>query len=155
VNYNLGGRDLRGERFQLMLEAVAFWEEDAADFAEILPASATTNKASAIIDRTVTALLSPGARYAFNLPNDLQIVVGAAAPIGLTSDSPDWGLFFYLRSSIHCVVPTGQWQRLTRSPLTKIMAGNELIRRHVCSVHARPLSYLAIANADVVPAARV
>jgi hypothetical protein len=26
----------------------------------------------------------------------LQIVVGAAAPIGLTSDSPDWGLFFYL-----------------------------------------------------------
>jgi hypothetical protein len=42
------------------------------------------------------ALLSPGARYAFNCPNDLQIVVGAATPIGLTSDSPDWGLFFYL-----------------------------------------------------------
>jgi hypothetical protein len=49
-----------------------------------------------MIDRTVTALVSPGARYAFNLPDDLQIVVGAAVPIGLTSDLPDWGLFFYL-----------------------------------------------------------
>jgi hypothetical protein len=97
-NYNLGGSVIYAvsRDFNLMLEAVAFWEEDVADFAEILPASATTNKASATIDRTVTALLSPGARYAFNLPNDLQIVVGAAAPIGLTSDSPDWGLFFYL-----------------------------------------------------------
>ena len=97
-NYNLGGSVIYAvsRDFNLMLEAVAFWEEDVADFAEILPAPATTTKASAIIDRTVTALLSPGARYAFNLPNDLQIVVGAAAPIGLTSDSPDWGLFFYL-----------------------------------------------------------
>ena len=98
LNYNLGGSVIYAvsRDFNLMLEAVAFWEEDAVDFAEGLPASATTNKADAIIDRTVTALLSPGARYAFNLPNDLQIVVGAAAPIGLTSDSPDWGLFFYL-----------------------------------------------------------
>jgi hypothetical protein len=97
-NYNLGGSVIYAvsRNFNLMLEAVAFWEEDAADFAEILVPSATTNKASATIDRTVTALLSPGARYAFNLPNDLQIVVGAAGPIGLTSDSPDWGLFFYL-----------------------------------------------------------
>ena len=95
-NYNLGGSVIYAvsRDFNLMLEAVAFWEEDAADFAEGL--AATTNKASAIIDRTVTALLSPGARYAFNLPDDLQIVVGAAVPIGLTSDSPDWGLFFYL-----------------------------------------------------------
>ena len=98
MNYNLGGSVIYAvsRDFNLMLEAVAFWEEDVADFAEILPASATTNKASATIDRTVTALLSPGARYASNLPNNLQIVVGAAAPIGLTSDSPDWGLFFYL-----------------------------------------------------------
>jgi hypothetical protein len=97
-NYNLGGSVIYAvsSNFNLMLEAVAFWEEDAADFVESLAASATTNKASAIIDRTVTALVSPGARYAFNLPDDLQIVVGAGLPIGLTSDSPDWGLFFYL-----------------------------------------------------------
>ena len=51
-------------------------------------------------ERTVTALISPGARYAFNLPNDLQIVVGAAVPIGLTSDSPDYGFFSIAPSSI-------------------------------------------------------
>ena len=91
-NYNLGGSAIYAvtRDFNLMLEAVAVWEEDVADS----PRSCATTQRR--IDRTVTALLSPGARYAFNLPNDLQIVVGAAAPIGLTSDSPDWGLFFYL-----------------------------------------------------------
>jgi hypothetical protein len=48
------------------------------------------------VNRTTTALISPGVRCAFNLPNDLQIVAGAAVPVGLTSDSPDWGMFFYL-----------------------------------------------------------
>jgi hypothetical protein len=83
-NYNLGGSAIYAvtRDFNLMLEAVAVWEEDVD----------STKR----IDRTVTALLSPGARYAFNCPNDLQIVVGAATPIGLTSDSPDWGLFFYV-----------------------------------------------------------
>jgi hypothetical protein len=83
-NHNLGGSAVYAvnRNFNLLLEAVAFWEEDV--------------DSARRIDRTVTALLSPGARYAFNCPNDLQIVVGAAAPIGLTSDSPDWGLFFYL-----------------------------------------------------------
>jgi hypothetical protein len=98
LNYNLGGSAIYAvsRNFNLMLEVVVFWEEDIADPAKRLAASATTNKASARIDRTVTALLSPGARYAFNRPNNLQIVVGAAVPVGLTSDSPDWGLFFYL-----------------------------------------------------------
>ena len=85
-NYNLGASAIYAvsRDFNLMLESIAVWEEE--DVAE--PARA--------VDRTTTALISPGARYAFNLPNDLQIVVGAAVPIGLTSDSPDWGLFFYL-----------------------------------------------------------
>jgi hypothetical protein len=83
-NYNLGGSAIYAvsRNFNLMLEAVANWKEDVDSARKI--------------DRTVVALLSPGARYAFNCPNNLQIVVGAAAPIGLTSDSPDWGLFFYL-----------------------------------------------------------
>ena len=83
-NYNLGSSAIYAvsRDFNLMLEAVAVWEEDVD----------STRR----IDRTVTALLSPGARYAFNCPNDLQIVVGAATPVGLTSDSPDWGLFFYV-----------------------------------------------------------
>jgi len=49
----------------------------------------------ATVNHSTTALISPGARYAFNLPNDAQLVVGLGLPIGLTSDSPDWGLFFY------------------------------------------------------------
>jgi outer membrane putative beta-barrel porin/alpha-amylase len=83
-NYNLGASAIFAvsKDFNLMLEAVANWQEaiDATKHSQ----------------RTVTALISPGARYAINLPNDLQVVVGAAVPVGLTSDSPDWGLFFYL-----------------------------------------------------------
>jgi hypothetical protein len=83
-NYNLGASAIYAvsKDFNLMLESVAGWNED------VDPARK--------IDRTNAVLISPGARYAFNLPNNLQIVVGAAVPIGLTSDSPDWGLFFYL-----------------------------------------------------------
>ena len=73
-----------------MLETIAAWTEDV----DLAPTSRTSVPAS--VNRNTTALISPGARYAFNLPNDLQIVVGAAVPIGLTSDSPDYGLFFYL-----------------------------------------------------------
>jgi len=48
--------------FNLMLESVAFWEEDVDDQRQV--------------DRTLAALLSPGARYAFNLPNEAQLVFG-------------------------------------------------------------------------------
>jgi hypothetical protein len=94
-NYNLGASAIYAvsTTFNLMLETVAGWNEDVD-----LAAGAGSAKAAPArkIDRTTTALISPGARYAFNLPNDLQIVAGAAVPVGLTSDSPDWGLFFYL-----------------------------------------------------------
>jgi hypothetical protein len=125
-NYNLGGSAIYAvnANFNLMLESVAFWEEDVADPAERRAAPSMTNEASTMnengtswatqliahnrlplgaervdlarkVDRSVTALLSPGARYGFNLPNDAQLVAGIAVPIGLTSDSPDYGLFFY------------------------------------------------------------
>jgi len=83
VNYSLGGSAIYAvsSNFNLMLESVAFWEEDVDNERNV--------------DRTLAALLSPGARYAFNLPNEAQLVVGLAVPIGLTSDSPDYGLFFY------------------------------------------------------------
>jgi hypothetical protein len=83
VNYNLGGSAIYAvsSNFNLMLESVAFWEEDVDSERKV--------------DRTVAALLSPGARYAFNVPSGAQLVVGFAVPIGLNSDSPDYGLFFY------------------------------------------------------------
>jgi hypothetical protein len=83
TNYNLGASAIYAvsRDFNLMLESVASWEEDV---------DAMQNT-----DRTVSALISPGARYAFNLPNDAQLVIGVAVPVGLTSDSPDYGFFFY------------------------------------------------------------
>jgi hypothetical protein len=82
-NYNFGGSAIFAvsKDFNLMLESVVNGEQDASGRG---------------LERSISALVSPGARYAFNLPNNLQIVVGAAVPVGLTSDSPDWGLFFYL-----------------------------------------------------------
>ena len=88
TNYNLGASAIYAvsRDFNLMLETVAGWNEDIAEGA--LAAETT-------VGRTTTAIISPGARYAFNLPNNAQLVVGLALPLGLTSDSPDWGLFFY------------------------------------------------------------
>jgi hypothetical protein len=94
-NYNLGASAIYAvsRNFNLMLESVANWEEDV-DSAAVAPLSGAKEALARHIDRTVTALMSPGARYAFNLRN-AQLVVGVAVPIGLTSDSPDYGFFFY------------------------------------------------------------
>ena len=95
-NYNLGGSAIYAvsKNFNLMLESVAAWEEDV-DSATVAASAKETLVRLRRIDRSVTALVSPGARYAFNLRN-AQLVVGVAVPIGLTSESPDYGLFFYL-----------------------------------------------------------
>jgi Putative MetA-pathway of phenol degradation len=84
-NYNLEASAIYAisANFNLMIESVAFWEQDVDE----------SNRA----DRTLTTLLSPGARYAVNLRNDAQLVVGLAVPIGLTSDLPRYGLFFFAR----------------------------------------------------------
>jgi hypothetical protein len=41
------------------------------------------------------AIISPGARYAFNLSAG-QLVLGIGAPIGLTKAALDYGVIFYL-----------------------------------------------------------
>ena len=88
TNYNLGVSAIYAvsRDFNLMLETVAGWNDDIAEGAFAFEET---------VDRTTTAIVSPGARYAFNFANDAQLVIGAALPIGLTSDSPDWGVFFY------------------------------------------------------------
>lgn len=84
VNYNLGASAIYGvsNDFNFMFEMVADWEEEVDEVGHV--------------DQAASVLISPGARYAFNLPDDLQIVLGAAVPVGVSSDSPDWGMFFYL-----------------------------------------------------------
>ena len=88
TNYNIGASAIYAisRDFNLMLETLAGWNEDIAEGVFAFEET---------VERGTTAIISPGVRYAFNLPNDAQLVIGAALPVGLASDSPDWGMFFY------------------------------------------------------------
>jgi hypothetical protein len=84
LHFNLGASTiyaLTGD-VHLMLEWVGFWIEQPSG------AGATS--------RALTSFVSPGVRKAFNFERDRQLVIGVAAPIGVTRDSPDWGVFAYL-----------------------------------------------------------
>ena len=83
VDYNLGASAIYAVTpdFNLMLEIVAEWEEEAEDFGR-------TNRDAAVV-------VSPGFRYAFNHPGDAQTVIGLAAPIGVTETAPEFGVFIY------------------------------------------------------------
>ena len=82
-NYHIGGSAIYAVTpdLNLMLEGVGNFDEEANDFDGT--------------DRLSSVVISPGFRYAFNHPNDAQTVVGVAAPIGVTSDAPDFGVFIY------------------------------------------------------------
>lgn len=82
-HYNLGASVIYAvsQNFNLMLEGVANWEESVKD--------------NGRGQRRLSAIISPGARYAFNFANDAQVVVGIGAPIGLTREAPDFGVIFY------------------------------------------------------------
>lgn len=80
LNEGLSAIWLISPRCNLMLEAVAYQSRAPAG-----GATAWTHQ----------ALVSPGLRYAFNLPAG-QLVVGAAAPIGVTASSPDPSVLLYL-----------------------------------------------------------
>ena len=83
VGYHLGASAIYAvtSDFNLMLEAVAEWDEEIDEFGGT--------------EREAAVVISPGFRYAFNHPHDAQTVIGLAAPIGLTSAAPDFGLFIY------------------------------------------------------------
>lgn len=83
VSYNLGASAIYAvsANFNLMLESVANFDQGVNDFGRT--------------ERTVSAVISPGVRYAFNHPGDAQTVIGIAVPIGITSPAPDYGVFLY------------------------------------------------------------
>ena len=83
TGYNLGASAIYAvtPSLNLMLECTANWDEQVDD--------------NGRRDRSLSVLLSPGIRYGFSLPGDAQVVVGIAAPIGLTRAAPDYGIFFY------------------------------------------------------------
>lgn len=83
-HYQVGGSLIYAARSDLhfLVEWIGAWENELD----------SRNR----LHHEFASLISPGLRKAFNLDNDLQIVVGAAAPVGLTSSAPDLGVFVYL-----------------------------------------------------------
>lgn len=79
-NFNVGASAIYAvsPTFNLMLEAVTNWDEEASG------------------ERPAAVVISPGARYAINFASGVQLVLGVAAPIGVTSAAPDHGVFVYV-----------------------------------------------------------
>ncbi|MCC6125901.1 MAG: transporter [Pirellulales bacterium] len=82
--YNLGGSAIYKfmPNCHLMLETLAVWDEN-------LLLEGTR-------DRNLEWVISPGFRWAPYTRNDVQWVLGVAAPIGLNRNAPDASLFFYM-----------------------------------------------------------
>jgi len=84
LNYNLGASAIYcvNERFNLMLEWVANWNQGVTGSGEV--------------ERQFASVISPGMRYAFNLAEETQVVVGFAVPIGLNRATPELaGLVYF------------------------------------------------------------
>ena len=79
LSFNLGGSAIFAvnRRLNLMLETVANFDDQAGG------------------KREASVIISPGVRYAFNFKNDAQVVIGLAAPIGVSAAAPDYGVFLY------------------------------------------------------------
>ena len=84
LSYNLGASVIYAvtPQFNLMLEAVAAWDEEIDDDGRA--------------EHEAAVVISPGLRYAFNHANDAQTVIGIAAPIGVTDAAPDISVFVYV-----------------------------------------------------------
>jgi hypothetical protein len=84
LDYNLGASIIYAHTTTLhfLLEWVGYWNQSGEPG---LPKS-----------RELTSLISPGVRKAFNFANQAQLVIGIAAPIGLTRASPDIGCLLYV-----------------------------------------------------------
>ncbi|MBI2929573.1 MAG: transporter [Verrucomicrobia bacterium] len=84
LHYNLGASVIYAAKpdLHLMLEWIGNWNEGLNDLGGLR--------------REHASIISPGVRKAFNYANHSQLVVGIAAPIGLTGPAPDFGVFLYV-----------------------------------------------------------
>ncbi len=82
--YNLGGSIIWLASYELnfLVECVALWNEELDDFG--------------LRDRTTEVIVNPGVRYAVYTDDSVQWVLGVSAPIGVSHDAPDYGVFFYM-----------------------------------------------------------
>jgi len=83
LNYNLGASAIYcvNARFNLMLEWVGSWNQGLRGNREV--------------ERQFLSVISPGARYALNLAEETQIVIGLGVPIGLNRATPELGGLIY------------------------------------------------------------
>jgi hypothetical protein len=91
IDFNLGGSLIYAitKDFNVLFEAV--WNSQ-----EGLSERTLGQRVAAVRERNDEVILSPGVRWAINLPGDLQIVPGIALPVSISSDNTDYGIFFYL-----------------------------------------------------------
>ncbi|MEW6158814.1 MAG: transporter [Verrucomicrobiota bacterium] len=84
LNYNVGASVIYAatSTTHFLVEWVGAWDE--------LP------DVSGRLNREFSCVISPGIRHALNFANDSQLVIGLAAPLGLTGNAPDYGVFFYM-----------------------------------------------------------
>jgi len=93
LHFSVGGSLIYAvtETLNLMIEAVGNFDQE-------LKESATPSGRGLRLDRRrgSDVVVSPGVRWAMNLPDDLQMVYGVAVPIGVTDEAIDYGVFLYL-----------------------------------------------------------
>jgi hypothetical protein len=83
LSYNLGTSVIYcvNDRFNLMCEWVGNWNQAVTE--------------NGRLERSLSSVISPGVRYAFNPKDETQIVVGLGLPFGVTRSAPDIGAFLY------------------------------------------------------------
>jgi len=98
VEQNLiSGGNIREDLFSFNLgfSAIYLLKNNFNFMLEFLTESEQELNASGNKDRFTSVVLSPGLRYAINTAGGAQWVLGAAAPISLTDNGNDYGIFFY------------------------------------------------------------
>ena len=84
TSYMLGGAFIYAmtRDFNLIVESFGEWDQSVTD--------------AGTIERETSFTVSPGIRYAFNLPAG-QLVLAGGAPLSFATQSdPEWGAYFYL-----------------------------------------------------------
>ncbi len=84
MGYNLGASIIYAAfpKFHYMLEATTNWDK-------------SIDEDTGMRNEDFSAVISPGVRYAIDSPSGAQIVFGIGAPIGLSRDATDYGVFLY------------------------------------------------------------
>ena len=92
LQFNVGGSVIYAltKEFNLLLEAVGSFDQELQEYSTIEGGRLRVNRG-----RTNDVVISPGVRWAMNLPDDLQLVSGVALPIGVSEDAIDYGVFLY------------------------------------------------------------